>query len=151
MIARGIASCWARIDRRLIKQRYRFATLNWAERLVRSLAIIRAVEITQIEQRPRAPQRNTAPSGFRRRVGRRATMRAVAGARFRKAIKARDQRERIRRLIAALADMDAFARRILVPRALKRLTKLNAIIMRAPPAAAVAALAAPAPRASDSS
>jgi hypothetical protein len=140
-----------RIDRRHIRQRYCFATLDWAERLVRALAIIRAVEITGIKQRGRPPLRNAAPAGFRRRVRRSSGMRATVGARFRKAIKARDPRERIQRLIAAFADIDGLARRTLVPRALRRLTKRCAVIMRAPPADAIRALAAPAPCAADSS
>jgi uncharacterized protein (DUF58 family) len=78
-------------------------------------------------------------------------MRATLGGRLRKALKHRDPRVRLQRLMAALADIDGFARRYLVARALKRLTKLNAVVMCAPPAAAVVSLAAPALDAADSS
>ncbi len=61
-------------------------------------------------------------------------MRAVFGARARKALRARNTLERIQRLIAAFSDIDGFTRRYMVVRALKRLTKLSAIIMIAPPA-----------------
>jgi hypothetical protein len=78
-------------------------------------------------------------------------MRATAGARFRKALKARDARERMRRLVEAISDIDGFVRRYLVGRALRRLTRLDAVVMLAPPADAVQSLFAPEPRATDSS
>ena len=112
--------------------------------------MIRTVEITRIEQRTRST-RDTSPVGFRRRINRAARMRATIGARLRKALKHRDTSERIRRLLAALADIDGFARHYLAPRALRRLTKLYAIVMCAPPADAVASGASPAPRAADTS
>jgi hypothetical protein len=141
----------AAIDRRRIRQRYRFASLDALERLVRALAVIRAVEITGVSRRPRPPLRNAAPAGFRRRVRRSGLMRATVGSRFRKALKAHDPRARIHRLLAALADIDAFARRYLAPRALRRLTKLHSVVMYAPPAEAVVSLAATEPRAADTS
>lgn len=138
-------------SRRRIRQRYDFASLDWAERLVRSLAITRAIEIAGVRKRPRPPLRNAAGPGFRRRISRGAIGRAIAGARFRKALKSSDMRTRLHLLLAALADIDAFARRHLFRRVLRRLTKLHAVIMRAPPAEAIRALAAPEPCASDSS
>ena len=78
-------------------------------------------------------------------------MRAIVGSRFRKALKAGDLHERLKRLLAALADIDGFARRYLVPRALRRLTKLNAVIMAAPPAEPLDSVTAPQPCAADSS
>lgn len=139
------------VSRRRIRQRFCFASIDWAARLVRKLALVRAVEIAQIRARPRPPLRNAAPAGFRRRIARAGLMRAMAGARFRKALKARDLTERIARLLAALADIDGFARRYLVARARMRLTKLHAVVMFAPPADALVALAAPEPRAADTS
>jgi hypothetical protein len=134
----------ARVNRRRIRRRYGFVSLVWIERLVRALAIIRAVEIAGISERRRPPARNAAPAGFRRRIERRnASLRTMVGARFSSALKHRDPAERIRRLMAALADIDAFVRRYLVKRLLRRLTKLCAIVMFAPPAAAVTFLAAP--------
>jgi hypothetical protein len=141
----------APIHRRRIRQRYRFASLQTIERLVRALALIRTIEITRIRKRPRPPLRNAAPAGFRRRMRRSGLMRATAGARFRKALKARDARERMRRLVEALSDIDGFVRRYLVGRALRRLTRLDAVVMLAPPADAVRSLFAPEPRGADSS
>lgn len=138
-------------SRRRIRQRYRFASLGWAYRLVRALVIVRAVELTSIKERPSAPARNAAPAGFRRRVHRAAKMRATFGARARKALTAREPRERLRLLLAALRDIDGFARRYMVPRALRRLTKLYAIVMVAPPAQSVCSLAAPALTCADTS
>ncbi|MGQ0533700.1 MAG: hypothetical protein ACT4OF_13565, partial [Caulobacteraceae bacterium] len=140
-LALVLCSETARIDRRHIRQRYRFVSLDWIERLIGALVLIRTVEITGIEKQPRS-LRNAAPTGFRRRIKRAGRRRATLGSRLRKALKHRDPRERIRRLMAALADIDAFARRYLVPRALRRLTKLYAIVMTAPPADAVHCLAA---------
>lgn len=138
-------------NRRHIRQRYGFASLDWAERLLRTLALVRAVEITGVSRRPRPQLRNAASAGFRRRIARGAIGRAVAGVGFRKAIKACDLRTRIQRLRAAFADIDAFARRYLVRRVLRRLTKLCAVIPVAPPAHALRALAEPEPCAADSS
>jgi hypothetical protein len=138
-------------DRRRIRQRYGFASLDWAERLLRSLAIIRAVEITGVSKRSRPPLRNAAPAGFRRRVARGGIARAIAGVRFRKALKARDPQTRLQLLLAAFADIDAFARRYLVRRVLRRLTKLHAVIPFAPPSAAILSLAAFEPTNADSS
>jgi hypothetical protein len=139
-----------RVDRRRIRQRYRFASLDWIERLVCALAIIRAIAITGIAKRTRA-LRNAAPTGFRRRIRPSAGWRATVGSRLRKALKHRDPRQRIQRLLAALADIDAFARRHLVRRALRRLTKLCAIILIAPPADTIVSLAAPSACAADTS
>ncbi len=149
-LALALFSESARIDRRRIRQRYRFVSLDWIERLVRALAFIRAVEITGITKRRRF-LRNAAPTGFRRRIRLSAGWRATAGSRLRKALKHRDPRQRIQRLLAALADIDAFTRRYLVSRALRRLTKLCAIVLAAPPADALISLAAPSPCADDTS
>ncbi|WP_395644994.1 hypothetical protein [Terricaulis sp.] len=138
-------------SRRRIRQRYGFAGLDWAARLVRGLAIIRAAEITGIRPVPRPQLRNAARPGFRRRITRGGIGRALAGARFRKALKARDPQQRLQLLLAAATDIDAFARRYLVRRLLRRLTKVCAVLMRAPPADALSSLAMPAPCAADSS
>lgn len=137
--------------RRYIRQRFRFASLDWIERLVRALAIIRAVELTSLRKRPRPPLRNAAPAGFRRRINRGMHLRAAVGSHFRKALKHHDPRERIQRLLGALADIDAFARRYLAPRGLRRLTKLHAVIPLAPFAETIGFADTPAPRAADTS
>src|SRR5689334_933242 len=81
-------------QRRHMRQRYGFAALDWAERLLRTLALMRAVEIAGIRPRSHPPLRNAAPAGFRRRIAHGAIGRVLAGARFRKAIKARDPQAR---------------------------------------------------------
>lgn len=139
------------VFRRRIRQRYRFASLGWAERLIRALAIARAIEIAGVAPRPARQLRNGAPPSARRRVMRAALLRAVVGGRFRRALKHRDLYERLRRLRAALADIDGLARRYLVARALNGLAKLYAIVIALPFAQALATLAAPAPAAADSS
>jgi hypothetical protein len=138
-------------SRRHIRQRYPAFSLDWAERIVRALAVTRAVELAGLRKRPRPPLRNAAGRGFRRRVARGAVLRAVAGSRFRKALKHRDAAQRLQRLIAAFADIDAFARRHLVARARRRLTRLHAVIPSAPPSAPCLAQAAPEPRAVNTS
>ena len=127
--------------RRHIRQRYGFASFDWAERLLRLLAVMRAIEIAGITKLPRPPLRNAARTGFRRRTTRGAIGRTLAGARFRKALKARDPQARLQKLLAAFADIDGFARRYLVRRMLRRLTKLHAVVMFAPPAHEVRSLA----------
>jgi hypothetical protein len=138
------------LNGRRIQRRVGFLSLHRLTRLTCRLAIIRAVEITGIRARQRAI-RNTAPSGFRRRTAPRVLMRACIGGRLRKALKRGDLSDRIRFLTAALADIDGFARRHLVPRALRRLTKLCAVVLTAPPAAAVVGLPVSPPALADSS
>jgi hypothetical protein len=137
-------------NRRHIRQRYGYAAIGWAERLIANLALIRAVELSGVAARFYPNKRNAAPTGFRRRM-RGVSLRAALGARARKAIRSPDAFKRIQLLIAAFADIDAFARRYLVKRAITRLTRICAIIMIAPPAEAVRTLAAPAAAAADTS
>lgn len=136
--------------RRRLRQRGRFFSLRRIERFTCRLAIVRAVEIAGIRRRGRII-RNTAPAGFRRRTAPRALARACIGARLRKAVKRGDLAERIRFLTAALSDIDGFARRYLVARARRGLTKLCAIVPIAPPAAAIFAAPAQVPALADSS
>ncbi len=149
-LARALTGA-APISRRFIRQRYAFASLNWAERFVRALAAIRAIELTGIRKRPRPPLRNAAMCGFRRRIARGGMMRAIAGSRLRKALKHRDPAERLRGLVAALSDIDAFTRRYLVARARRRLTRVHAVIAYAPSAEMLIVLAQPAPCVADTS
>lgn len=136
--------------RRRLRQRGRFFSLDRLARLTCRLAMIRAVEIAGIRPRQRTI-RNAAPAGFQRRTAPRARERACIGARLRKAMKRGDVAARIGFLAAALADIDAFARRYLLARALRRLTKLCAIVAFAPPAVAILAPPAFTPAAADSS
>ena len=140
----GVAS------RRRLRQRGWFFSLDRLARLTCKLALIRAVEIAGLRSRHRVV-RNAAPAGFRRRVAPRAIVRACIGARLRKAAKRGDLAARIRFLAAALADIDAFARRYLLAPARRRLSKLCAVVLIAPSAATIAAPPAFAPAAADSS
>lgn len=133
------------------RQRYRFVSLLWLKKLLCSLALVRAVQMAGVRRTPLRRVRDGAPSGFRRRVNRPVKMRAILGSSLRKALRARTARERIARLLDAFTDLDGFARRYLVPRALRRLTKLCAIVMRAPPADAILSAAAHSPAHADTS
>lgn len=149
-LAAALFSETQRANRRRIRQRYRFAALDWAAHLVRALAIARALDITGVVGRaPRA--RSAPPPGFRRRAARTPRLRACAGSRFRKALKHRDPRRRLQLLLAALGGIDALARRYIVARALNGLTRIAPIVLIAPPAHARPAQTAPAVAAADSS
>jgi hypothetical protein len=137
-------------SRRHIRQRYALISLHPLARFVCKLAAIRAVELAGLRKRQRSV-RNAAPAGFRRRIILRPPMRAIVGARLRKAFNRGDLHARIQFLRAALSDIDAFARRHLVPRALRRLTKLCAIVMTVPRADAILGPPAPSPACADSS
>jgi hypothetical protein len=139
-------------SRRRIRQRYGFLSLDPLARLVRDLAIVRAADLMHLRARPRfRGVRNAAAHGFRRCTTRGAWRRAIAGSRLRNALKHRDPLQRIQRLLAAIADIDAFARRYLAPRARRRLTRLFPLLVFAPPAAPLIALAAPEPYAANTS
>lgn len=137
-------------SRRRIRQRYGLFSLRALTRLVCDLATVRALEMTQIRRRP-PKVRNTAGAGFRRRTRPRALARAIVGARLRKAFKRGAVAERIQFLIAALSDIDAFARHYFVPRALRRLTKLWAVVPIAPAAEPILRASAPSPAIANSS
>jgi hypothetical protein len=142
----------ARANRRHIRQRYRFLSLDPLARLVRDLAVLRATEFTHLRSRPRLRGvRNAAECGFRRRTTRGAWRRAIAGSRLRKALKHRDPAQRIQLLLAALADIDAFARRYLIARAKRRLTRLFPILIFAPPVALLVSPSMPEPCAANTS
>jgi len=147
----ALALCGARFtSRRHVRRRYRFVSLAWLTKLLCALAMIRAGEMAP--RRPSARRlRNAAPTGFRRRIDRPGVNRAILGSRLRKALAAPTAHGRIGRLIAAFRDLDGFARRYLLPRAIRRLTKLHAIVMCAPPADTVRTLSAPALATADTS
>lgn len=136
--------------RRHIRQRYGRVSLRTLTRFTCLLAIIRVVEISGIRPRRRAV-RNAAPAGFRRRTDSSAFLRACIGARLRKAIKRGDLATRLRFLTAALSDIDAFARRYLLARALRRLTRLCPVVIFAPAAQPLFSAPAAPPAFADSS
>ena len=120
-------------------------------RSVGALALIRAVKIARLKPLKRAPAHTAAPSGFHRRAPRAGGRRATLGGRFRKALKRPDPRERLHCLLSALSDIDAFARRYLVERGLRRLTRRRPLIIAAPPAQPLESLPAAAVGAADTS
>lgn len=141
----------ARGNRRHIRQRYAFLSLDLIERLVCALMLVRAVEIARIGGVGRRACRDASPAGFRRPVRRGGLMRASLGSRLRAAFRHRDLHERILHLLAAIADIDAFARRHLVARVSRRLTRRRAIIVVAPQAQALCCCESVPPSAADSS
>lgn len=148
----ALALCGERFtSRRHVRQRYGFISLAWLTKLLGALAMIRAAEMAPARPPPSRTIRNAAPTGFRRRINRTIPTRAILGSRLRKALAAPTAHDRIERLIAAFRDLDGFARHYLLPRALKRLTKLHAVIMLAPAADPVRALNAPALTSADTS
>ena len=120
------------LNRRHIRQRYCFLSFDRIERIVRKLAIVRAAQLAHLRMRPRPAVRNAAAPGFRRRIVRGGLWRAIGGSRLRRALKHKDPAKRLQRLIAALADIDAFTRRYMLARARRRLTRLCAVLMVAP-------------------
>lgn len=148
----ALALCGERFtSRRHVRQRYGFVSLAWLTKLLGALVMIRAAEMAPARPPPSQRLRNTAPTGFRRRINRPGETRAILGSRLRKALAAPTAHGRIERLIAAFRDLDGFTRRYLLPRALKRLTKLHAVIMLAPAADPVRTLSAPALASADTS
>jgi hypothetical protein len=138
------------LGRKRLRQRGRYFSLHRLARVVCALAMFRALEIAGLRPRSRV-LRNAAPPGFCRRTDPGAINRALIGARLRNAMKRGDLAQRIRFLSDALADIDAFARRYLVARALRGLTKLCAIVPIAPSSVALLGAPAPAPAGADSS
>lgn len=148
----ALALCGERFTgRRHVRQRYGFVSLASLTKLLCALAMIRAAEMAPARPLASRKIRNAAPAGFRRRVNRAVQMRAILGSRLRKALAAPTAHGRIGRLIAAFRDLDGFARRYLLPRALKRLTKLHAVIMVAPAVDPVCTLSAPTLASADTS
>lgn len=142
-------STTSRINRRHMRQRYGLLSLEGVKQIVCALIIVRAVEIARLRGGSRRQPRDASPLGFRCRARTGGLMRASIGSRLRVALRHRDLRERIARLLAAFADIDGFACRYLVARG--RLTRLRPMIIAAPRASACASLAALAPCVTDSS
>lgn len=142
-------SSTSRIDRRHMRQRYGLLSLEGVKQIVCALIVVRAVEIAGLRGGSRRQSRDASPLGFRRRPRAAGLMRASIGSRLRAALRHRDLRERIARLLAAFADIDGFACRYVVARG--RLTRLRPIVIAAPRAFDCTSLAALAPCAADSS
>jgi hypothetical protein len=145
MLARAAAVFFGELiaNRRRIRQRYRLLSLDKLAHLVRNLMIARAAALFG-QRRPRRPQRNDAPSGFRRRTRARSALRAIAGSRLRRLLSSGDAAAGFAKLTHILRNLDAYARAFLAPRAKNGVNCLLAIIPTHPPRAHVCTLAAPA-------
>jgi len=126
--------------------RYGDLSVHRLARMVRNLIIIRACQTAPPPTLRPPPRRNFAPTGFARRLHPRGFLRACAGSRLRRALRARDPATRISLLLGALCNLDAMA--TLVKR---RLTRLRPVLPTRPPHDACRTLAALAPYATDSS
>jgi len=154
-LARLIAAAWLtlawigaalftdtlRIDRRHIRRRYYWLNLDRIARVIACLVVSRAGAMMPSVNRP--PVRDFTGSGFKRRLRRTRMLRAFFGSKLRKALKHPDIARRYARLVRALLDIDALARRIV--RRLKRgLSRLRPILPLRPPHHRVRSLGAPA-------
>ncbi len=124
--------------------RFAFLSLPALKRCVRNLIVVRAALL--LPARPERARRNHAPAGFTRRLEPRQALRSIAGARLRRALRARAPGELISVLIAALRDIDTLARAIAYPR-----TRLAPMLIVRPPRAALHTRPAPQPCAINSS
>lgn len=141
----------ARSNRRHMRQRYGFLSLDFIERLVRALILVRAVEFARVCGAGRKTYRDASPAGFHCPARRCGLMRASLGSRFRAAFRCRDLHERILLLLSAIAHIDGFARRYLVKRVLRRLTRRRGFLIVAPPPRMLFGVDDSAPCAADSS
>lgn len=126
----------------LIARRLDLLDLDALTRAVSRLILARAAEITSFRARQAPCWRAPAPRGFRRHQAK--TLRAAIGSRLRRVLKRGHDDERLACLLAALAEIDAHARR-LVRRLKCGLTRLRALVVCAPPVERVSSAGAAAP------
>lgn len=125
--------------------RFGFLSLDALALCVRDLIVIRAAQMIAAAPQ-RRPRLDYATTGFRRRLHPRQLIRAAAGARLRRALRHHDPATRISILLAALRDLDRFARAIA-----RKLTRLTPIVIAAPRAVRLCTQIQPIPCAADSS
>jgi hypothetical protein len=125
-------------------------SLDRLARMICALIALHAAKLPRGRRRPFQPLRPFAPRGFAQRRTQRHVWRSAFGSALRRRLYARDPRQRIAKLSAALRDLEgiatAFARRMN-----RGFTRLKPIILVRPPQERVCALAAPAANAVDSS
>lgn len=132
-------------------RRYGAHTIETLTHAVRNIILIRAAQLLKPAPRARVQRRANAQPGFRQRAAPRPSMRAVAGAALRRALRSRGSFiQRVLRLIAVLRRVDALAVR-LAHRRRRPFTRLRAITPIAPPRYAVRGVCTCAPIAADSS
>jgi hypothetical protein len=121
-------------------RRYGNLTLNALATQVAAIIYHRAVNLLSLYARPQQMVRVFGVSGFKQRTGPKSLIRAAHGSWLRKALRHRDPVARISILLHALANLDRYVARIL-PRLKRRLTRISARVIAAPPAHAVRSLA----------
>jgi hypothetical protein len=136
-------------DTRRERQRRSALSLGKLAYLVRNLMIAHIA--LHVRNRPQRAWRDFSRTGFRRRRPTRNPLRAIAGARLRRFLLAGSVTERLARLAKIMSDIDAYARRFLLRRALHGVTRLSPILMVSPPHDVARALASPAAICADTS
>ena len=121
-------------------RRYGDLKLNALASQVAALIFHRAVNLLSLYARPQQTVRVFGMRGFKQRTGPKSLVRAAHGSWLRKALRHRDPVARICILLHALANIDRYVARIL-PRLKRRLTRISARVIAAPPAHAVRSLA----------
>ena len=121
-------------------RRYGDLKLNALATQVAALIFHRAVNLLSLYARPQQTVRVFGMRGFKQRTGPKSLVRAAHGSWLRKQLRHRDPVARISILLHALANIDRYVARIL-PRLKRRLTRISARIIAAPPAHAVRSLA----------
>jgi len=122
-----------RPQRRHIRRRYSRFSLDAMARMTARLILIRACALAGGGRPPERSPRNHAPAGFTRRTELKHFLRSAVGSKLRRALRCRDLRTRLARLTHALANIDAYAAKHLVPRLKRRFTKLFVITPVRPP------------------
>ena len=131
-------------------RRYGDLTLNVLAAQVAALIFHRAVNLLALYARPQQMVRVFGTRGFNQRTGPKSLVRAAHGSWLRQALRHPDPVARISILLHALAHIDRYVARIL-PRLKRRLTRISARVIAAPPAHALRSLAGVEPCAADSS
>ncbi len=131
-------------------RRYGDLKLDALATQVAAIIFHRAVNLLRLYARPQHIVRVFGVRGFHQRTGPKSLIRAAHGSWLRKALRHRDPVARISILLHALANIDRYVARIL-PRLKRRLTRISARVIAAPPAHEVRSLADVEPCAADSS
>jgi hypothetical protein len=120
-------------QRRHMRRRYGLFSLDAMARMTARLILIRACALAGGSRGPQRRPHNYAPAGFTRRTRLKHFLRSAVGSKLRRALHCRDLRTRLAHLTHALANIDAYAAKHLVPRLERRFTRLFPIIPVRPP------------------
>jgi len=132
------------INRRHIKQRYRWLNLDRIAGVIACLVVARAGHL--MHKLNARSQRDYARAGFARRMRRGHMLRTLIGARLRKALKYPNVTQRYARLLHVLTHIDLWTQRMIrrLHRGTTRIRPLIAVRPPHQPARSVARLCAPA-------